>query len=1478
MSKHLRTSTDPDALFVAHNLSEEKLRHVIKLGGLAAPSLAVVRNDVGFDRFGEITLLASPDMANPRKRGVRAFASDIYSPRQPRAEYDIDRKAYADLEKALGKAAGTLGCQIDECVTPSDLAREGLQSLLDADLVKMAYLMEMGDAPRIRYREAQRPDSRLLKFRSAPDKLVKTDAFKAVVSEIVSDLIAKAKPESGEIIKSRLLEADENGTLRPSAKTLATYAKQLESYRKPRQPDGIEMSRAIRKKMLSPKRRRDFRGWVSHKFGPVLKKSYFRTERGQRKAYQLELLVREMTRTLRDGEGWQYGLGSVRSVMAPEFASVSEIKESRDKVVSTSDFEGLKKDMDAKLFELADKFAPHHGSSKDFGWLDIFCEFLKELHQGKLQNWQKNIFDTPVSDDLVAEARKFNDALRAMPTEYFEIKMQRPVAIDEFSAALVPTTTSKDTIDYLKNAGLQVVRYKHDPETDNRSEALSKIKDEVFFQRPVFEGKSKLLEAVEKAKQPKATAADWKSIVRKMVQKFPGVTNDEADFIGLYDWLDQMGRESLTREDVAKYIEGHKIEIIEKTYSGEEPAENSYGLEIGGWIEPSDAYVNELVDEFEDEAREALRSEAEDLSTEDEVDAVEVELSKIRERAWSMAYDFAKGDDYYAKLVDHNGDGDDIDCIYNQEMGTVWIEDEGMRVQMGVTDALDEDSATQIANAYAEDNSYPDGIDGPAQFSEYTEDGGDEYLEIVLTVPNLDNRGKNARDIEDAMKVGESRKRLQSLTEEYHSNPSEERKLELTEEMTEVQDLMNRFQQKHPFVEDAHFSEPNIVVHARVKIRRDLHGRKLLFIEEVQSDLSSAHRESGESPEVSRQRQTLHTGISYLQNKIAETARGLVFSDPNSQAAMISPINSVSGVKRAFAFLNNEVMESDVHPYLRMLSVSISKPENESIKSALEIDMQALRTLEEELLRLGPEKRNDPDLPDTPWMGRQAVNLMMKHLVRIADEHGCDQMSWTTAAQQAARWDAEAENVVEEFSWTTSDNGIKKVQLAMSHGGAFDVDVDAHGKIVWAQDQAERLTGKSLSKLLGAKVATEILSFDNGKNDGSKITFSDSGYSIVYDQQMRSFMSKLGKKYDVQVKSDTSLPDFGATYIDMNPDLDAISYDEIRNKLVSAHGESTVVETEQIAGRDLERKREEIEYNIWSLKEEISSVKTNPADWVKDADELVGKYEVKIAEYEEILDSFEVQAEKSKKARLLKGLSKRERDTMFPGLRRIIPGEAVWTIDLPKEMKADLRDNLTMFRAPGLSDLKIKKQVMEDILPALEDQLKGLKITGVDLSVDTGAKNQGQVTFKGNGDISILIGNSLDHSHTLNHEAIHVLRRRNLFTDQEWDALRQEAEKDWIARYQIEKRYPEFSRETHIEEAIAEAYADKATGRKPKGIIVQAFLKIKKVLQAVHAVLTQENITTPEQVFERVSSGEVGSRFDDEDVDEADLPSGLSYA
>jgi hypothetical protein len=84
-------------LVALHNITADNLIYANKQGGLAVPSIAITKRDNKFDNFGEITLVGTRDLVDPKNRDVRAFGADIYSPRYPNVKYKLKSKSIDNI-------------------------------------------------------------------------------------------------------------------------------------------------------------------------------------------------------------------------------------------------------------------------------------------------------------------------------------------------------------------------------------------------------------------------------------------------------------------------------------------------------------------------------------------------------------------------------------------------------------------------------------------------------------------------------------------------------------------------------------------------------------------------------------------------------------------------------------------------------------------------------------------------------------------------------------------------------------------------------------------------------------------------------------------------------------------------------------------------------------------------------------------------------------------------------------------------------------------------------------------------------------------------------------------------------------------------------------------------------------------------------------------------------------------------------------
>jgi hypothetical protein len=587
-------------MVVVHNLSAENFREAQALGGLAAPSIAVIRADLPFDGFGEITLIAAPELATQGK----AFASDVYSPRQPRAQYDLSRPVLTKVKQDAAQALTDLGISEFSEFASDQISREGLAGLERSLALKLTFLRSIGQDVKIVLEEKPKVDPRLRPFtkkhRDAFD-MSNDPAFVAVATEIFNEEIAQAgSPEAGEAWRSRYFDADGTANFR----WVRQLGEQALKASRPRRINLPETRRRIEKRLnATNKRQRQFKEWIAKEYGGLLAGRFFLDNNGRRQPYTMERVLRNMTRTVRDGEGFNYGMGSLRSRVTPQLRSLKAIKERRDKLISEEDMEAVKAEIEGDFEALIERMRPYHPSgvnANSFSFHDIATDFLKDLAAGRISEWQTSIFKEPLPQEIVTEAREFLQKLKEAPTEYFEVKMQRAVDFREFEAAVVPSDAPQDVVDELRGMGLRIETYDRAGRGEARAAAVMRVGQRQFFQSPqVFEQATWFYSALERAaeavKTERAPAAQWIATLKNA----PGVKAEELDSTGVLDWLGILSG-SVDKAQVIEFLQRGGITIEEIAMTGEPTMEVSDVLEV--YEEEIDSRAQELAnEEFEDD-------------------------------------------------------------------------------------------------------------------------------------------------------------------------------------------------------------------------------------------------------------------------------------------------------------------------------------------------------------------------------------------------------------------------------------------------------------------------------------------------------------------------------------------------------------------------------------------------------------------------------------------------------------------------------------------------------------------------------------------------------------------------------------------------------------------------------------------------------------------------------------------------------------
>lgn len=493
---------DEKTLAGVHNITEEKLRKALKLGGFANPSLAVIdTNKTGHDNFGEISFIAPSALLDKRTGNTGGtWITDAYTQRYPSVEREMSEKGYRKFEDWVDSLDYPSGAK-------AEIERQAKDALSDnnAPAWELMYLKEKGiDIKEYDSRIDYRWKEIISDHPTAEDILnsMKTDpelnekvtslAKHAIIHptwekvslevrrKMYKETGVKASPINPQVRKQtkEIFERDYAPTLlnkdgSPRKKDVKKVVEDIvKEHNDTKKYDfylsKVKASNYVNKNGLYD----DYIRWQENKLDEFgTKNRIFRgyTRDGSRK-YVPETLenVSKAMREEADGQtkGSEYtSFGSFIAKLASRVDSTDEMRANKDKLSSNKDKE-----------EFYEKWSDVYYDLAKFLYNDVFYG-EQRLHDIVLQSDPKKYAKKEYGITLTPTFMKKLDALKnAVQTElksaYFETKYNRPLRLNEFAAAVVPDNLGKDVRKGIENAGLPMYDYDPNKEGD-RSRAFN---------------------------------------------------------------------------------------------------------------------------------------------------------------------------------------------------------------------------------------------------------------------------------------------------------------------------------------------------------------------------------------------------------------------------------------------------------------------------------------------------------------------------------------------------------------------------------------------------------------------------------------------------------------------------------------------------------------------------------------------------------------------------------------------------------------------------------------------------------------------------------------------------------------------------------------------------------------------------------------------------------------------------------------------
>jgi hypothetical protein len=385
------------------------------------------------------------------------------------------------------------------------------------------------------------------------------------------------------------------------------------------------------------------------------------------------------------------------------------------------------------------------------------------------------------------------------------------------------------------------------------------------------------------------------------------------------------------------------------------------------------------------------------------------------------------------------------------------------------------------------------------KFGQYTLPGGENYRELLLTMPNKNMGGLDASQIQ----AGSLRKQTTDLmadwkriSEEKPGSPeavaayakvAESRKL-----MNEAENAVNVMKQgiSSETYSSSHFDQSNVLAHLRVNDRVDADGKKMLLIEEVQSDWHQAGRDKGYKGQLTS------LPDDYFVSEMKRSDDDIVYeirkkSDPD--VLINRDYNRQSAINGAVNLLNETVM----------------------------------------------------GVPDAPFKDTW-YQLALKRAIQHAAENGYDRIGLTTGSQQAARFDLSKQ--VDNLLYSKNADGTYRVSAQVQGRGQMIGEAIPEGKL---SDYVGKEVAEKMSK--GSGKQTEVagkydpVSMTSSKQymtelSGGDLKIGGEGMKKYYDEIYPKFLDKYGKKWGARI-GETKVNADGIQepirYLDVTPEMKA---------------------------------------------------------------------------------------------------------------------------------------------------------------------------------------------------------------------------------------------------------------------------------------------------------------------------------------------------
>ncbi len=425
-----------------------------------------------------------------------------------------------------------------------------------------------------------------------------------------------------------------------------------------------------------------------------------------------------------------------------------------------------------------------------------------------------------------------------------------------------------------------------------------------------------------------------------------------------------------------------------------------------------------------------------------------------------------------------------------------FTDEEGVINEEGLEEAIRDDMREASYEVYYDaalgamerrmmQDSYEGPSDGPVKFPDYTQDGGTEYREIAFSMDIPDERG---------------------------------------------------------YFNGAHFGPANTFAHTRVKTREH-NGKRVLHVEEIQSDMDAEGRKSGFNTALSDEEFNALNDEYTRLDAIVEQANEVLHTDANEVMQEYYAVKD-----RKYPESAGDPDERKVNAFrdlkkLYTAHISAIEPfhtednfyaplneEGEAIGTPLLKEVDRLRALtreidketETERLRMAEIRgrlENTTGVPDFPFKNNKWQDLVVKRVLGMAVEEGYDAVSFNRG------FDIASVSAGQHFKMAAGN----PVDIKRLDEDKFAVQ----GKYVTNREGLVEMFGEEFTARRLASLNSFIPEADLPID--RDVEWANAGFVRAYDKQLPQFLKKYLKQWDVELQNEPVVNTTnGNPYVEIN--------------------------------------------------------------------------------------------------------------------------------------------------------------------------------------------------------------------------------------------------------------------------------------------------------------------------------------------------------